>query len=459
MFPNDVDKDRYPRSTRTWGIFVGTLIMIAVPLCLVSPGTLEITTPIVFAACLFAAWMRGYFKRILVPPVTHGTKVAAALIAFAALSALWADRPMQSLNWVSGTALVAVCCGIVARYMLMEPRSSALHIAEGLWIGFLVGMLYLGIESLTDQSLKIAAYNLIGLKPANLKPPSFFTWKDGVLVAIKDFDLTRSFTAAPLLLWGVLLAILGSLRPHLGKPLAIFTFVLSAAVLFVGNNETAKVALVSGSIAFAVAAFSVKWSSRLLRGAWVVVCLAIVPISLSLYRANLHNAPWVQPTAQHRIIIWNRFTEETLKRPILGVGAGMAYWNFDPNKTVRQGESHARYSRDVHCVYLQFWFELGVFGAVLLSLLGLAIIQRLDRFPEAAVPYAHAGFASAAAVMGSSYGLWRPWLNLTFALSVVAFSIGLRALLRRQTVIIPPVEPPRGLPARPSPQPEGALVS
>lgn len=395
--------------------------------------------PIILAACLAVAWKRGYLGRIAMPPVTHGSKVAAALIALAALSAFWSAKPLQSVNWVAGTALAALCCGIAARYMLVEPRSSALHIAEGLWIGFLVGMLYLGFEAMTGQALKITAYNLLGLKPGQLKPPSHFTWADGRLVAIADFDLTRSFTSAPLLLWGSLLAVLGTLRPKAGKVLAAVTFLLSAAVIMIGTNETAKVALLAGIAAFALAYFSLRLGSRLLQVAWVTVCLAIVPISLGLYRANLHNASWVQPTAQHRIIIWNRFTEETLKRPFLGVGAGMAYWNFDPNKTAQKGEAHARYSRDVHCVYLQVWFELGVFGAVLLSLLGLAILNRLDRLPASVVPYAHAMFASAATIMASSYGLWRPWFNLTFAVGVVAFAIGFRALLRREHALPPAI--------------------
>lgn len=410
-------------------------MVAVVPLCLVSPGTLQITLPILLAVCLFAAWTRGELGRVLTPTVTHGGRIAAALLGFAAVSALWSDKPLESLGWATGTALTALACGIGVRYLLLERRSDALHIAEGLWIGFLAGLLYLGVEALTDQAIKIFVYNLVGLKPSQLKPLDHFIWKQGRLVAIDGFDLTRSFTAVPLIVWGAVLAILGSQRHRFAKPLAWATYLLTVLVLMVGNNETAKVALIAGSMAFVIAWWSKIWSSRLLRVAWVVICLAIVPITLGLYRANLHNAPWVQSTAQHRIIIWNRFTEETMKRPFLGVGAGMAYWKFDPHKEAIKGEAWARYSRDVHCVYLQIWFELGVIGAVLLSLLGLAIIQRLDRLPAAVVPFAHASFASAAAILGSSYGLWRPWFNLTFLVGVLSFAIGLRAMLARQHLL------------------------
>ncbi len=433
MFPNDIDKDRYPLRTRRWGILIGTLVMVAVPLCLVSPSTLPITLLPVLAAILASAYQRGFLHSLL-PPLTHGTKVACALLGFAAASSLWSVRPLESIGWVSGTALVAVLCGVGVRAMLIEPRSSAMHIAEGLWIGFLVGVVYLGLEALTDQAIKLFVYQAIGFEKGDLKPPSHFRWRNGELVSIAEVDLTRSFASVPLLVWGVLLSILATLAGPRGRWLAAATFVFTFAVVMVGSNETAKAAMMAGSVAFAITLASRTWSYRLLQTGWVVACLAIVPITLGLYRANLHNAEWLQETARHRVIIWNRFTEETMKQPLLGAGAGMAYWNPASRKP-EPGEQFSRYARDVHCVYLQIWYELGVVGAALFALLGLAILQRIRRMPYNVLPYAHAAFASTAATIASSYGLWRPWFNLMFVLGVIAFAIGLRALLRKQHLL------------------------
>lgn len=433
MFPNDIDKDRYPLRTRRWGILIGTLVMVAVPLCLVSPSTLPITLVGVLLAILAGAYQRGY-RRSLLPPLTHGTKVATALLGFAAASSLWSVRPSESIGWVSGTALVALLCGVGVRAMLIEPRSSAMHIAEGLWIGFLVGVLYLGIEAVTDQAIKLFVYQVIGFEKGDLKPPSHFRWRSGELVSIARVDLTRSFASVPLLVWGVLLAMLGTLSGPRGRWLAAGTFVLTLVVVMVGSNETAKAAMLVGAIAFGLAWARKTWSYRLLQTGWVVACVAIVPITLGLYRANLHNTEWLQETARHRVIIWNRFTEETMKQPLVGVGAGMAYWNPASRKHM-PGEQFPRYSRDVHCVYLQIWYELGVIGAALFALLGLAILQRIQRMPHDIIPFAHGAFASAAATIASSYGLWRPWFNLMFVISVIAFAVGLRALLRKQHLL------------------------
>jgi hypothetical protein len=242
--------------------------------------------------------------------------------------------------------------------------------------------------------------------------------------------LTRSIAPVPLFIWAALLSIRGTLLPRAAKRWAAGTFLFAAFTVAVSPNETAKLALIAGTIAFVFANLSRTWSARILRAGWVLACLAIVPFSLALYRANLHNAPFVQPTAQHRIIIWNRTAEETMKSPILG--AGMAYWNFDTSKKLNEGESFRRYSRDAHSVFLQTWFELGIVGAVLLSLFGLAVIQRMQRLSAAIIPYAHATFVSGAVTLAASWGLWRPWFMYMFAYTVVLFAIGVRTMIRQQ---------------------------
>ena len=433
MFPNDLDKIRYPLNTRFWGVFIGTLVMVATPLWLVSPGTLQITTPIVFAGILYAAYARGVLLD-LVPPVTQGTRVALALLSYLMISALWSTNPSASLSWASGAAVVAFTCGIAVRAMLIEPRRTNLHIAEGLWVGYLAGLVYLAAELLSQQSIKIFLYNLLDLQPQQLKPVHHFFWKDGKIVGIMEADLTRSITPVPLLLWCCLLAIKGTLLGRTAAFWSWLTFLFSAGVILISPNETAKLALICAAVSFAIALYNTKLSYRLLQVAWVVACILIVPITLGLYRANLHNAPWLQPSAKHRIIIWNRFTEETMKQPWIGLGTGMAYWNYETNKELSEGESYTRYSRDVHCVYLQVWFELGVIGAILFTLFGLALLQRLQRLPVQAVAYAHAAFAAAGVTLGSSYGLWRPWFNLTFAFTVVAFALALRAVMRKESL-------------------------
>lgn len=431
VFPNNLDRSQYPLRTRYWGIFNGTLVMAAAAATLVTPGTLEVTLPICFAGFIAAALVRNS-HRSLIPDFGAGALVAIAFLGFSMLSALWAAHPYDTLGWGFISVVAFLGCGIAARVLLSEPRRNIFHISEGLWIGVAAGLIYLAVDILTNQALKIGLYNALHLGPGDLRPRHHFSWKAGQLVSILPADLTRNVAPVPLYIWATLLAIRGTTAETMVRAIVCVVFSLAAVVVMISENETAKLAITAGALLFLLARSRPLWSLRLLQVGWVTVCLAIVPISLSLYRMNLHNAPWLQPTAQHRIIIWNRVSEETMKSPFLGIGAGMTYWNFDSSAAPKEGEMHSRYSRDAHSVFLQTWFELGVVGAALLALIGLAVLQRIKRLGSAMAPYGYATFASAAVTLASSWGMWRVWFVYMFAFAVVIFAIAVRAGIRAE---------------------------
>jgi O-antigen ligase len=228
------------------------------------------------------------------------------------------------------------------------------------------------------------------------------------------------------------LVIRGVSAAKLAAWLPWFCFALAAAVVLSSENETAKVGLAFGATTFAISRVRASTALRMMQIAWIAACLAIVPVSLALHRLDVHNATWLQSTAQHRIIIWNRISEETMKSPMLGIGAGMTYWNYDDDASPKAGETFRRYSRDAHNVFLQTWFELGLVGATLLTLVGLAVLQKIERLGNSATPYGMALFASACATLASSWGMWRPWFVYMFAFAVVLFAIAIRSAIRAE---------------------------
>lgn len=431
VFPNNLDRSQYPLRTRFWGVLIGTLVMVAASATLVTPGTLEVTLPLCIAGMLAATIARKSYWS-LVPEISQGALVAVAFLVLSMISALWAAHPYESIGWAMISFSAFLGCGVAARFLLGEQRRNIFHISEGLWVGIAAGLIYLAAEILTHQAIKIGLYNALHLSPADLRPRQHFTWNDGVLVAISPLDLTRNIAPIPLYIWATLLAIRGTTSGSMVRTLSCFVFVLSAAVVMISENETAKFAMVAGAGVFVLARSKPQWSLRMLQAGWVTVCLAIIPISLALYRMNLHNAPWLQPTAQHRVIIWNRVSEETMKSPLLGIGAGMTYWNFDGSPAPKEGEMYTRYSRDAHNVFLQTWFELGVGGAALLALIGLAVLQRIKRLGTAMAPYGYATFSSATVTLASSWGMWRIWFVYMFAFAVVIFAIAVRAGIRSE---------------------------
>jgi O-antigen ligase len=166
--------------------------------------------------------------------------------------------------------------------------------------------------------------------------------------------------------------------------------------------------------------------------AWVCACLAVLPAALLAHRLDLHNASWLQTTAKHRIIIWNYTAEQVLNAPWLGIGARSTYVlgpRLEPEITTPPDEAFRRtLSTHSHSIYLQTWFELGLVGASLLTLLGLSILQAMASLARRLQPYAYATFASAAIMAASSYGMWQLWFIALFGFCAVLFGLGCRLL-------------------------------
>lgn len=430
MFSADFDRSQHTLKSRLWGVFLGSLVMIAISLAVVNPNTMMVTLPCLLLALVISSYFRGGLGNLR-PSFGAVSTSAAVFLGYGMLSALWAERPVTALAWPLLSAVTAVCCGIAVRNFLAEPRRNILHIGEGVWVGMLIGLVYLAIEISSHQWIKLSLFNYLHLGPDDLKPRDHFTW-DGVRITrIDASDLTKNIAPIPSLIWASLLAIKGTLRPRTSTFVMLATLAFAAWVVGISENETAKVAFAGGALIFLVATLRKHWSERLLQMGWVIACLAIVPISLAAYRANLHNAAFVQPSLQHRFIMWNRTAEEALKSPVLGIGAGMTYWKYDASHELHENEKYPRNLRDVHNSYLQIWYELGVIGATLLCLFGLAIIQRFKTLPDKIAPFAHATFVSIAATIGSTWGMWRPWFVCTFAFATVLFAIAIRSMIRR----------------------------
>lgn len=351
-----------------------------------------------------------------------------AFSGFAAASALWAMFPFPAMK-VSLEGAVWLIAGILGSAAMMgETRRNQFHLAEGLWIGFIAGLLYLLVELLTDQSIKIFLYNALSIPKPWLRPPAAFKWSGDLLVAISPHDLARSIAPITLLLWSSLLCLRSTAPGGQWKLWSAGVYALAVLVIVLSVHETSKVAIVVSSLIFVLSLKSVRGAAWLLRVGWVLACLAAVPVSLALYRAGLHKAPWLQMTAQHRVVIWNHTAESTLKAPYVGVGAGSMY-QMDARAAAQRKQSIERLSpnaRHAHNVYLQTWLELGAVGAALLALVGLGLIEAIQSLHQRQRPYAHATLAAVMCIAAASYGMWQAWFLAMFALTAVCFVLAYR---------------------------------
>lgn len=429
MFSSEIDHRLHTLSQRLGGIVLGSILMVGVTASMISART-TIVSFLVLALGFLAAGIaqRGVGVRRL-----RGGEAAwalAALLCFAAVSSLWSDVPSEPLGKVGAALLVGVGAVVIFSSLADQRRPSLLHIGEGLWLGFTLGVAYLLVEVLTDQAIKIAAYNLIGIQAGDLKPPPYTLWNGGRLIGLARDDLSRNIAPAALLLWPTLLVMRGCLPPSIRRAGAIGLGLLTAFVVLASPHAASKLALIAGFIAFGIAAVSPVWARRVAGSAWVLACLGVVPAVLGLYRLDLHHSQRLQPSARHRIVIWNHTAETMLQRPLLGVGASMTYiiGPQQEQKHKHQIVLPETLSTHSHNVYLQTWFELGLVGATLLALFGLALVSVISGLQPVVQPYGYAAFASGMAMAGVSYGMWQQWFLALFALSAVSIGIGARLL-------------------------------
>jgi O-antigen ligase len=415
-----------PVRSRAWGIGLGTIIMVGVPIMIMSAKTVQITLPLLLVGACAGAYARGRLAQ-LKPRPGAASLALAAFILYAALSALWAPDPLAVICNSLLAAVVLVGSLVLTEALRTENRADALHMGEGLWIGLLVGMLYMIAEAASDQAIKIWAYNFIGLGPDALMPARYYTWENGRLIAVHPDDLTRNIVPAPLLLWPALMAATGLASRYWRTAVIVLLLAMSGAAVMLATSETAKLALVAGIAVFALTRLSAPVAKYALSGAWIVACLGVVPAVYLARYYELQDADWLQLSAQLRITLWNQIAQLVSKAPIFGVGADMTY--FIRPKMQEAPAAVASWAGTIpithpHNVYLQTWYELGFVGASILTVFGLMLLGCAARLDKPVRPFAFAMFAAGAVQIAFSYSMWQIWFVCLFGFAVAMFALG-----------------------------------
>jgi hypothetical protein len=399
---------------------------------IMSAKTVQVTLPLLLAGACAGAFARGRLVQLAPRPGAASLALFAFFI-YAAVSALWAPNPLAAVSISLVAAGVLAGTLVLIGALRIEDRADALHMGEGLWIGLLVGLLYMIAEAASDQAIKIWAYNLVGLGPESLEPARYYTWANGRLVAVHPDDLTRNIVPTPLLLWPALMAA-GEIASRAWRAgVIVLLLVMSLAAVMLATSETAKLALVAGLIAFALARLFAPAARYALSGAWIVGCLGVVPAVYLARQYGLQDADWLQLSAQLRITLWNEIAHLVPQAPLFGVGADMTY--FIRPVMQEAPAAVASWARTIpithpHNVYLQTWYELGFVGAAILTGFGLLLLRQAARLEKRVRTFAFAMFASCAVQIAFSYSMWQIWFMCLFGFAAAMFALG-DALLGR----------------------------
>jgi O-antigen ligase len=185
-----------------------------------------------------------------------------------------------------------------------------------------------------------------------------------------------------------------------------------------------------------MARYFARFARYALTCAWIAACLGVVPAVRLARQFDLQNADWLQLSAQLRITLWNEIALLVPRAPLLGVGADMTYVVRPDMHEIPAAAPSIFMGLPIthpHNVYLQVWYELGLVGAVLLTVLGIMVLREIARLGTAQRPYALALFAAVAVQIGFSYSIWQIWFMCLFGFAAAMFGLG-QNLLGRQVI-------------------------
>lgn len=393
---------------------LGVAVLIATPLSVVSPVAL---TGIVVAAGLAGLallWRDGHLERLRHPPVASLAVAALALLlAWGALSALWAVQPHDVAT------LVPSLIALLAAGLMLQAATSGLdaaaltRLAFLLRLGFLLGFLLVAIEVETDYAITRALHQ----------------WQHGTRV-ISFGALDRAMALLVLIGFPLGISYARQERMVLALGALLPALVLSGFV----NSQSVRIAAGAGLVVFMMVWFIGPWAIRVF-GA-VIVVLALVMPALPL--GPLAPAVWetalrgVKYSALQRLYIWEFAANRVLDHPWIG-------WGLNASRSIPGGDAPAPgggvlLALHPHNGLLQVWLELGAVGAaltaVVIGLLFAGAARIADRYERAAV----AGqLIAGLVILCLSFGVWQTWWLAALALAAVVSLAWARGQIPQRT--------------------------
>ena len=359
------------------------------------------------------------------------TRVTILLLAFCGyvlVNASWSLIPRAAFGKAAILLAIVLVSQFCIYWVIRQEGEILTAVGRGFLIGYGIGALFIAIEIATEQSLARLALNTFEfLRPDSQKHHSI---TNGEITAIGIYDRNRSVAMLNLLFWPAA-AVWSAFAPNGWRwPAYVAATGCLALATFGSAHESSKVALVVGIAVFLLCWLNLLLGRAVVLAAWTVACLLAVPIASGLYEAGLHKAEWLPRTARARVILWGYTAERYWERPILGVGVNSTR-EIDrrAKPTAEKPADHVyarRTGRHAHNVFVQTWFELGAIGALMLLVIGLAVLRMLARVSEACQPMCFAGFAVAMSIATFSWGMWQTWFQAAFAFTAIGLALTVR---------------------------------
>jgi O-antigen ligase len=392
------------------GALIPVLFFIAPLFTAAAPRLAPFFLPIVASLLIIVALRRCLpWRELFQPNAAMAALIAVAL--YAGLTAIWAANPEGALSKSALLATATLVVFAASAAIATLDRDQVRRACRAFVAGSLCAAGFVAVELLTDGALTRFAMNTIpAFKPDRAKHIAIH---NGRVTRINASEFNQHVAMLVFQLWPGLLALRA--LPVWRRPLLTVLFFIALAVpIAISEHDSSQVGLIASLLIFAL-----TWvrPSAVIRGlalAWCLGFVLVIPLDFLAFKADLHKADWLPKSARARIIIWEYTAERVLDNPWLGIGADStpavkAKAVDAPDKP--EGFVFRRTTgQHAHNLFLQSWYELGLFGTILAAIAGAAAALRILLLPPAAQPYGAACFTLFAVIAAFAWGMWQVWL-------------------------------------------------
>ncbi|MGG5817251.1 O-antigen ligase family protein [Falsiroseomonas sp. HW251] len=387
---------------------VAVLLAVTPALAVAQFRAMALAVTVGFALAIAAHWRNH--RSLPWPRLTALSGLAAALVAWLALSSLWSPDLLQGLGTAGGLAALLVLAAMTARALEQDGAANRRLIGLAVAPGLLLGIALLALDYATGNWFRLAVRGF-----PEWTPRVFFGLKPAVSVLV--------------LLLPLVLAVPGLNRAARGAILAA-----GVAVALWLPAESAKIAALAGVAAGIGAAFAPRLLPRLTAAVLALLVLAM-PLLLAASFTRPPDLSALPFSAAHRVLIWDFVIGRVAEKPVLGWGADAAraipgaedgfstevldrFGLTSPEERDVFGRHASRLPLHPHNAALHVWLETGLVGAVIAAALAAAAMLAAAASPIAG---ATLGVGVSGAITGLlSYGAWQPWWIATVMLAAVA---------------------------------------
>jgi hypothetical protein len=332
---------------------------------------------------------------------------------YALLNSQWSMAKDEALAYAVMLFVVPFCLHLgLGAWAQIGHRSATTAMAVGFYVGFVLAGCLLCYEIISHHAIY---FQLVATFP-RLHPQAQKYLSMG---ALPPHFLNHRMTALAIMFWPALLTTLRLGATSWRRGWLLAGLLPSLVAIAFSEHSTSQVALVVGTCVAVVCQWSSRAAQRLLMLGWITACLAVVPLSLTAYAANLHHLSWLSPSAQDRLVIWKATSELIPNAPMLGVGvhSGRVITRAEFERPKAPGTPYAlSVGWHSHNAFLQVWFEGGAVGAGILLCFGLLALRGIGVQDAAVQSTLFATFATCTMIASAGFSAFAPWLVASFAI-------------------------------------------